>query len=548
MQLPLVVGTDILRSYKRLSYTAWHAIAEFVDNSTQSYFNNKEKLDAASLKERSNTVTLTGAEEDKDSNHKPLRVDIFYSASGGVFRVKDNAMGMSLPDLEAALHLAQPPKNTSGRSKYGLGLKTASCWLGNRWTICTKKLGETQEFTVTFDVNDVASSTALGVTVPYEVKNDVPVDDHYTVVEIRQLNQTFKGRRLGKIPQFLSSMYRQDFRDSTLALFWQGEELSWGEFDGQFLRNSEGTPYKKDFSFSFQDELENKLKTVRGWVGILGDGSRNNAGFSILHANRVVKGWPDSWRPTSIFGPNQGSNDLVNQRLTGEVHLDDFDVSHTKDDILWLSDQEDKVEDGLLEICADYRRIALEYRKGVIDQRGPSPADTAIAIKELQSELSSLEMFDAVHTNPLLPKSLVEAAVSSVVEKFTTARYQERFVAAINGLAVRGYVEAGMSVNDPYVTIEPAKDYVIVIINSAHPHWDQLRGADGVLNYLKECTYDGIAEWQAMNKLSRTDPNTIKLLKDKLLRLSFEIERHAIPIIEDEELGKSSSTLKLFTE
>ena len=37
----LVLGLDVIRSYKRLSYTIWHAIAEFIDNSTQSYFNNR---------------------------------------------------------------------------------------------------------------------------------------------------------------------------------------------------------------------------------------------------------------------------------------------------------------------------------------------------------------------------------------------------------------------------------------------------------------------------------------------------------------------------
>lgn len=39
--------------------------------------------------------------------------------------------------------------------------------------------------------------------------------------------------------------------------------------------------------------------------------------------------------------------------------------------------------------------------------------------------------------------------------------------------------------------------------------------------------YDAIAEWQARKKTSRIDPDTIKLLKDQLLRVSLEIERHA---------------------
>lgn len=53
-----------------------------------------------------------------------------------------------------------------------------------------------------------------------------------------------------------------------------------------------------------------------------------------------------------------------------------------------------------------------------------------------------------------------------------------------------------MSPNDPYVTHDSAHESeVLIIINQTHPHWKQLKGSDGVLNYLRHCVYDGIAEW-----------------------------------------------------
>ena len=36
-------------------------------------------------------------------------------------------------------------------------MKMAACWYGDFWTITTKKLGETVEYTVTVDVEKVAS-------------------------------------------------------------------------------------------------------------------------------------------------------------------------------------------------------------------------------------------------------------------------------------------------------------------------------------------------------------------------------------------------------
>ena len=45
--IQLELGLQVIQSYKRLAYTPWHAIAELVDNSTQSYFDNRDVLDEA---------------------------------------------------------------------------------------------------------------------------------------------------------------------------------------------------------------------------------------------------------------------------------------------------------------------------------------------------------------------------------------------------------------------------------------------------------------------------------------------------------------------
>src|SRR5215831_8951579 len=113
MSIQLLIGPDAITSYRRLAYSPWHAIAEFVDNSTQSYFDNRAALDAQMQTE----------------DDKVLTVSIVYDRDAGILRIADNAMGMSLADLERALHVAQPPANTTGRSKYGMGMKTGACWI-----------------------------------------------------------------------------------------------------------------------------------------------------------------------------------------------------------------------------------------------------------------------------------------------------------------------------------------------------------------------------------------------------------------------------------
>jgi len=43
---------------------------------------------------------------------------------------------------------------------------------------------------------------------------------------------------------------------------------------------------------------------------------------------------------------------------------------------------------------------------------------------------------------------------------------------------------------------------------------------------LRQCIYDSVAEWQARAKASTIDPDTVKLLKDRLLRVPLSMESH----------------------
>lgn len=508
--MKLQVNLDVITSYRRLSYTPWYALAEFVDNSTESFYNNRSKLEKLAR-----------------SGERPLEIKLEYLPNKGVIRVLDNAMGMSYKDLENALVLARRPENTHGRSRYGLGLKTAACWLGDLWTIRTKKLGESEEHTVTVDVPKIASGTNDLV---YSKVENLDPSKHYTVVEITRLHRSFKGRTLGKIEQFLSSMFREDFRNKILTLLWRGKPLGWEDIGNQLLTDAAGNTYFKEVSFSLGKGKAKKR--ITGWAGILKEGSRSRAGFTILHSRRVIKGFPEAWRPTSLFGQLQGSNDLVNQRLIGEFHLDDFDVTHTKDDILWLGDEEDQVEDKLQEELGYLRQVARSYRKHSDDQRRPSDIDTKAALDTLSKEIESPEMNDALQQDPMLTPDIARSMFEAVINR-VTEQFHDHHSAKIGNLTIKWFVESKMSALEPYITIDSAKvSEVIIIINAAHPHWIGLGPYESILNYLRHCVYDGIAEWQARHKVGhgvKIDPDTVKLLKDKLLRLPFDIEQHEEP-------------------
>ena len=70
--------SGVYATYKRLSYQPWTAIAEFVDNSTQSYFDHRDELKA-----------LTGFDK--------LHISIVYEGKGDdndSLTITDNAFGI----------------------------------------------------------------------------------------------------------------------------------------------------------------------------------------------------------------------------------------------------------------------------------------------------------------------------------------------------------------------------------------------------------------------------------------------------------------------
>lgn len=501
-KIKLELGSNIVRSYQRLSYTPWHALAEFVDNSTQSFENNKAALLKAAPK-----------------GPPPLEVAIVYDAKKNFLRISDTAMGMSFADLQNALRLGHPPAIASGRSQFGLGLKTAAFWLGPRWSVKTKKLGEDIEHHVIVDIERIAAGN---LELEYR---SIPGRDkslHYTVVEIEKMHRQFLGRRLGFIKDYLRSMYRQDLREKSLKLEWGGVPLTWDE-KIQYAKAKDGSEYVKPFKFKIND------KPVHGVVGILAKGSRALAGFSLLHRGRVVKGWPLCYRPESIFGQVQGSNDLVNQRITGEIFVRDFDVSHTKDDILWADDELDQLEAKLEEEARDFITRAKEMRyRQKDDLPGPTDTEFQVAVDEMRAEVASPEFADQIVMTRVPPPEAAEQMTRPLVDAGAAA---EPVLSADVDVGNGDKVQFAMvmsedaSPNDPYFVTEtslPGK--VLIVVNRRHPHWAQVDGSAGVLNFLRHCMYDAIAEWQCRRAKRNPEPRTLLVLKDGLLRIGELIQ------------------------
>ncbi|AOP36362.1 hypothetical protein A0128_20300 [Leptospira tipperaryensis] len=306
-------GVGILSVLSHLNYKPWYAIAEFVDNSIQSYINYKEKLTS------------------KNKNYK-LIIDIEINGSNEEQRIviRDNAAGIHEKDYERAFKPAALPPNKDGLSEFGMGMKSAACWFASEWTVRSIALDEGKEMFAHFNLKKIVDENIEDLELHTKSTSSIA---HFTTIELINLNNPIQSRSKGKIKEHIESIYRVYLRNDEIIIKFCGEKLQYSEPEilvAPSYKDLKGPSLKWRKEITF--DLGNGLK-VSGFAAIRERANASKSGFSLFRRNRLIMGsLDDTYRPVEIFGQ---PNSFTYQRLYGELHLDGFEVSHTKDGFIW---------------------------------------------------------------------------------------------------------------------------------------------------------------------------------------------------------------------
>lgn len=492
LEVEFVVGPSAIEAYSRLSYTMWYALAEFIDNSTQSRQNYGSIIDGVLAEEG-----------------QPLIVEIEHDRLNKKISISDNSIGMTKEKLMEALKIANPTKDSRGRSKYGMGMKTAACWIGKRWSVTTCEWGSGEEWTAEVDVQGIAREKKK---IPL-TRKVVSTDQHYTRLVISDLHRSIQKRTEETIRSYLGSMYRFDIRGERLRLLYNGIEVPPPE-EYDFDKDPAGNIMRQELP-----EKAINGKTVRGWFAVLNRGGRKFGGFSLFQEERQIQGYPNAWKPKGIYGgvDDEGANNLVSQRLTGLLKLDGFSVSHTKDAILFEGDEEEELESFLCEQTKDYRDYATRRRRPETDQAW-SREKVRDLVESMKQEFSSAELKDAITTTTLPPLE-------------TILKNNQQMVATLDGADTVMNVEVlpGLrlivtfqqkSEYEPHLTISAGAQAgtIHVILNGLHPYYSSLEAVDAIHECIRQYIYDAIAEYQVGKQTGKVNPDSVRRFKDNLLR------------------------------
>lgn len=366
------IQTGVYGQFRNLNNKVWFALAEYVDNAVQSFENNKGRLQKAN-----------------NGNYQfEVRIDIDWEKD--FIKIYDNAAGIDNKNFVRAFEPANIPIDNTGLHEFGMGMKTASIWLADLWSVRSAALDEAEERFVEFDLIKVMADEKEILKVNNTNKTK---SRHFTELILHKLSMNAPSSyQMDKIKRHLLSIYRKFIRSGDMKLFINGDELIYEEpeiLKAPYYTNLDGKPieWKHSINFSWS-----KYK-VKGFIGILNTMSTNEVnGLSLFRRGRVIEGSHDEkYRPKSICG-NVGSPRY--KRIFGELELEGFAVSFTKGSFLEQDDLEALMEALKAEISNkdfDLYTQAEKYLKPKAPEDNKKVAKSIVSNSKKEAKQESLK-------------------------------------------------------------------------------------------------------------------------------------------------------------
>lgn len=455
-ELNIQPQASVLGVFSRLNYKPWYAIAEFVDNSTESFYTNEQEL--------------------KQSGISSVTVHVHYDFTENVLTIVDDAFGMELEDFSRAVLLDSKPKIQGGRNEFGMGLKTAASWFGNTWSVMSTQLSSPNRYITEVNIPELKEKKVNTVKIKKETCSE---DEHGTTIVIKDVTKKIDAARTkGKIVQLLESMYRRDLDSGKVSIWFNDIPL---HFDGYSCLEFRGTTWKKNVDFEFK--FDGKGHRVRGFVGILASGGFGKAGFALFRRGRVVMGGEDqNYKPECIF---QQAQSPISHKLFGELDLDDFPVNQAKDGFVWDDGLEDAFLSALKGNIQEYIDIAKMTNKERAKETEFSKESSDAVQESVQSFADALSAINQGPGDKVEPQADFQPSDSSR----ELARYEEylqttnsdkekivgtkrRYPIQINDVVKKTFVVEWAIGNKTYwIAVDDSGDgeEISVVININHP-------------------------------------------------------------------------------
>jgi hypothetical protein len=379
--------------FRNLQNKVWYALGEYVDNAVQSFENNKSRLQ-------------------KTNNGKyqfEVRINVDWESD--FIRIYDNAAGIDSKNFLRAFEPANIPIDNTGLHEFGMGMKTASIWLADLWSVKTAPLDENEERFVEFDLKKVLKDEQEILTVKNTTKSK---NKHFTELVLHRLSKNAPNAyQMDKVKRHLSSIYRKYLRNGEMKLFINDEEQSYNDPEilvAPYYTKPDGkkVTWIKKINYNYGD-----YKAI-GFVALLNELSTNeHNGFSLFRRGRVIEGSHDEkYRPKALSG-QVGS--FRYKRIFGELELVGFDVSFNKGSFQEQGDIEALIDGLKIELSSDELNLlkqADEYRKPKAKEDNAKVAKNIVNTLKKETKTETL-------------KSKVDTSIKEIENKINSSQNEK---------------------------------------------------------------------------------------------------------------------------
>ena len=444
---------DILNGYQRLSYKPETAIAEFLDNSTASYYDNQAILDILD---------------------ESLIIEVNYDSSQKILEIKDNAWGMDKVTFANALTIAKRPERQGGRNEYGMGLKTAASWFGKKWDVITKTRGSNEEFSAEINIENLISSRENEIKIKSREVND---NSHYTIIRISNMTRTVQQRTIDKLIKELSSIYRRDINKGNIKIYVNGEKLIY-ETPEILKENIDGKD--KIWKKEFKDYIvhDGKRYDFNGFVALRNVGNYKETGFTLFRRGRVIVGGVDkNFKPQEIFG---SANSFQSLRIFGEIDLDNWPVTQAKDGFDWdLDGLKESFIEKLYEIVEDYVSKAKTTRK---KEKESESVITIEDIKEIGDQ--TYDDLSNVSEVEVSPKNDITVSVKTNSEKIQIPSYTTTVNILHHSYNIK--VNFISDLEKELINVFDKDLHIEIDFNISHPYFDDIKDKEAFIRIFQK--------------------------------------------------------------
>lgn len=301
---------SIMTKISQTGYSIQEAVSELIDNAIDARIDSK-KLKVA--------VNIT-----------PNKIEAI-----------DNGKGMSEDEAIKSIRLGfSSKKNKLG--EFGLGLKTATSFLGGAFELHTTQKKSEKEYIVKYDEDEWLKNGDWN-KYPFYIKNDIDKGLSGTRVIIKKLKIKFSQKLMDDIDAEFGSRFGPFVTNGELELVFNGKRCLPSEQN--IIKNK-----RNEISFKFDG-----VKAVGWWGYQLGGFNKSYFGFNTFRRGRLV-----TIHDKIGITPNQDIRQII-----GEIHIDGIPITHDKKGWLKTSDEYQKLEKMMREYFKNYeerpKRILSGY-------------------------------------------------------------------------------------------------------------------------------------------------------------------------------------------